>query len=565
MSINELLHPFRRSAVALVLLGSVVVQGSVLAAEAGSQERDSALFRITPSQYKNIVTDLFGAANMGGRFEPGIRDDGLLALGAGRVSVTSVGFEQYDDIARSIATDVLSEQKRALLLTCQPKSPTQADDDCARQFIARIGTGLYRRPLTDVELKAQVRIAAATSNTLKDFYAGLKASLVNMLDSANFLFRQRRFEADPERPGLVRLDAYSKASQLSFFLWDTGPDEELLEAARTGALHTQKGLAEQVDRLIRSPRVESGIRAFFSDMLGFDLFSTIEKDPTAYPNFTVAAKSDAQEQTLRTIVDHVLNQDGDYRDLFTTRKTFLTQSLAALYGVPLIETSANGAPDRWTPHTYAEGDPRVGILTHASFVALHSHAARTSPTIRGKAVRENLLCQAVPPPPGNVDFTLVQGTDPRFKTARERLTAHSTNPVCAGCHKITDPIGLALENFDTAGGYRRTENGAPIDASGRLGNNQYTDVRGLSLAMHDDPAVPSCVAKRIFASGAGHLPPSKNPQWLEVTSGFERDGYRLLGLLRQVATSELFYAPASPQTLVANKPGATGVQQEARP
>ncbi len=218
-------------------------------------------------------------------------------------------------------------------------------------------------------------------------------------------------------------------------------------------------------------------------------FDAVSLDPNFFPRYTPTIKDEAQEQTLRTIVDHVVNRHGDYRDLFTTPHTFLNKDLAALYAVPLVDASANGQPQRWLPYTYPAGDPRSGVLSQASFTTLFSPSGRTSPTVRGKALRQNILCEKVPPPPGNVSFKFVEDTsNPQFKTTRERVTAHRTEPMCAGCHKLTDPLGLALENFDSAGEFRTTENGVQIDASGELSGKQFVGAQGLAQAVHDDPA-----------------------------------------------------------------------------
>src|SRR5262249_38157511 len=148
-----------------------------------------------------------------------------------------------------------------------------------------------------------------------------------------------------------------------------------------------------------------------------------------------------------TIVDHLLTRKGDYRDLFTTRRAFISPNLALLYQLP--------AASEWQAVEFPEGSPRVGLLTQISFLASHAHAGRSSATRRGKALRELLLCQPVPTPPANVDFSILEDPKSHYPTARARVDAHLQNPVCAGCHKITDPIGLALENFDGAGQYRK--------------------------------------------------------------------------------------------------------------
>ena len=302
------------------------------------------------------------------------------------------------------------------------------------------------------------------ADELHDFYGGLAVALEGLLMAPQTLFVADRAEPDPARPGYARLDAYSLASRLSFFLWNAAPDDELLRAAETGRARQRKGLAKAVDRMLASPRLETGVRAFFDDMLRFDDFAVLAKDPGIYPVFGAETIEDAREQTLRTLVDHLLVRKRDYRDLFTTRDTFMSPSLAAIYDVP--------APPGWTPYTSPPDSPRAGLLTQVSFLAAHAHPGRSSPTLRGKALRELLLCQTVPRPPPNVDFSLLEDPDSRLKTARERLDLHRTNPVCAGCHKITDPIGLAFENFDGAGQFRATERGAAIDASGALDGKQ---------------------------------------------------------------------------------------------
>jgi hypothetical protein len=207
---------------------------------------------------------------------------------------------------------------------------------------------------------------------------------------------------------------------------------------------------------------------------------------------------------------------------------------------------------RWIPYQYPEGDPRIGILTHASFVALHSPAGRTSPTGRGKALREAILCQVVPPPPGNVDFSVVEQSTQTLKTARERLQAHASEPMCAGCHKITDPMGLALENFDSAGGYRTTENGAPIDTKVEINAVQVVGARGLAQKIHDDPATTSCVARRVFAFATGRVPDAKDPAWVEIEQKFANSKYNVLALMREIAVSGLFYRAPSTQFAAAS-------------
>jgi hypothetical protein len=529
-------------------------------AESPPREVEVALSRLTAEQYLQIIADVFGpTVVVDGIFEPDPRKDGLLAIGTGSVSVTETGLEQYDAMAHSIASQLVDRDHRDTLLPCKPVSPAAADDACAGQFFAKAGRLLYRRPLAPDELQERVAVAREATGTVKDFYAGLALSLGGMLEAPEFLFRRDMAKPDPDHPGQYRLTGLSKASRLSFFLWDSAPDTVLLAAAEAGELDTEKGLSRQVDRMLASPRLEDGVRAFFTDMLQFDQFAELSKDATIYPRFTPIAAHDAREQTLRTIVDHLLTLHGDYRDLFTTSRTFLTPSLAAVYGVPLPDDTPNGAAESWIPYEYPSNDPRgAGILAEASFVALHSHPGRSSPTLRGRALREVLLCQKVPDPPANVDFTLVRDVNnPQYKTTRERLTAHRSQPTCAGCHRLIDPMGLALENFDSSGGFRTRENGAAIDASGELDGTKFSDAPGLGKAMHDNPAATSCLVTRLYAYATGRSRTKADTDFEKsLAKDFADNGYRLPELMHAIAASDNFYSVTATQIGAANTAAA---------
>jgi hypothetical protein len=544
------------AAVALTVVYSGVASRADDSKPAGG---DAVTRRLSQEQYRQVISDVFGpTVKVGGRFEPDIRRDGLLAMGASQVSVTASGLEEYDKIARNVAAQVVGEANRDTLIPCKPANTKAPDDICASQFLSETGRMLYRRPLSKEELASRVKVADDAAVGLKDFYSGLGISLSTMLVSPKFLFRQEIAETDPDHAGQYRMDAYSKASQLSFFLWDSAPDPELLTAAEKGDLNTDDGLKKQVDRMVASPRLEGGVRAFFTDMLGFDEFETLAKDSMIFPKFSTKVAKEAQEQTLRTITNLLVAEKGDYRDIFTTRKTFLTPLLASVYGVPLL------APDGgWRPYEWPAGDGRAGIISQVAFVSLHSHPGRSSPTLRGKAVREVLLCQRVPTPPANVNFTLVQDTkNPQYKTARARLAAHATDATCAGCHKIMDPIGLGLEAFDSGGSLRNSENGADIDTSGNLDGIKFTDAAGLAQAVHDNAAAPACVVSRAMSYGLGRLPVKAEGDWVKATQdNFKQTNYRLPDLMRQIATSPEFYHIAPPQMGALDNPASKLAQE----
>ena len=533
------------AAAALVLAGCTQSEVGVISTgiESSSDVGGPAVMsRLTQDQYRNIIEDVFGnTVTLGGRFEPDNRVDHLIRVGAGRASVTAAGLEQYDKMARSLAEQITAEENRAQYIACAPALTTAPDASCAGQTLSRVGKLLFRRPLSEGELSEYVQASADATRTVDDFYEGLSLGLAGLLSSPQFLFRHETTESDPQNSGQIRLDAYSKATRLSFFLWNTAPDPALLAAAESGELHTARGLQNQVNRMLTSPLLEDGVRSFFVDMLEFDRFNTLSKDATIYPKFSSAAADDAREQTLKTIVDLLVVKNGDYRDLFTTRSTFLTPLLGSMYRVPVMVP--DGLPNAWVPYDFDDEATQAGILTHASFVSLHSHPGRSSPTLRGKALREVLMCQIVPDPPGDIDFADFEDPDLSGPTVRDRLLAHSSEPMCAGCHKITDPMGLALENFDTASGFRTLENGVKIDTSGSLDGVDFPNAIGLGKAMHDSPAVAACLVNRVYAYATGRKATKAEGDWLKSKVGdrFVADGYSVPQLFRSIAASEAFF------------------------
>ncbi|MET0279598.1 MAG: DUF1592 domain-containing protein, partial [Steroidobacteraceae bacterium] len=422
---------------------------------------------------------------------------------------------------------------RSTLVPCKPASETAADDACAEKFLKATGRRLFRRPLEPERLAMVVSEARAAAKRFDSFYDGLAYALEGLLISPEMVFIADTFEPDPGHPGRGRLDGYALASRLSFFLWNAAPDDALLDAAQRGELHTANGMARVVDRMLASPRLQAGVGAFFDDMLRFDNFNNLSKDASTYPGVTAQTLADARDQTLRTVVDHLVVRRRDYRDLFTTRSTFMSPSLAVIYKVPTVPG--------WQPFEFPAGSPRLGLLTQVSFLAANAHPGRSSPTRRGTAMREVFLCQRVPLPPPNVDFSAVENPSAQHRTARERVGAHLGNPACAGCHKITDPVGLALENFDGAGQFRATDGGADIDVTGTLDGKDFQNIAELMQNLRNHPSLPSCLVSRVYAyATGGPVERINRPAVTYFTKLFAADGYRLPDLLRSIALSAAF-------------------------
>jgi Protein of unknown function (DUF1588)/Protein of unknown function (DUF1592)/Protein of unknown function (DUF1595)/Protein of unknown function (DUF1585) len=522
-----------------LLLSALVIPAAVgLAARAETEPADASsaarVRLISQDQYFNSLSYIFGPdVAVAAHFAPFRRTDGLLAIGGASAGVTLGQMQEFQRTAGAVADKVVSPQNRGFLIPCTPREAAKADNACATRFLNLVGRLLYRRPLSAAERATYVNQAGTAANRLKDFYAGLSVTLEGLLIAPQTLFIVDRSEPDPQHAGRHRLDGYSLASRLSFFLWNAAPDDQLLKWAEHGDLHSAQGQARAVDYMLSSPRLETGVRAFFDDMLGFDDFAVLSKDPSIYPAFIADTVTDAREQTLRTIVDQLIVKGGDYRELYTTRDTFISPALAPLYGVP--------APPGWTAYRAPADSQRIGLLTQIAFLASHAHPGRSSATLRGKALRELLLCQKVPRPPPNVDFSLIEDPKSTLRTARERLSAHRANPVCAGCHKLTDPIGLALENFDGAGEYRDNERGAPIDTSGNLDGKSFTDAVGLAQALHDHPALPTCLVSRMYGYAVGGTPAGGADGVLPYfVAQFANQGYKMPALMRTIALSRAF-------------------------
>jgi Protein of unknown function (DUF1592)/Protein of unknown function (DUF1588)/Protein of unknown function (DUF1595)/Protein of unknown function (DUF1585)/Protein of unknown function (DUF1587) len=528
-------------ALALAVTPSFISSGKSSAQKAGEAGTiKPALRRITETQYRRTIADVFGPGiKINARFEPEKREEGLLAIGSAELSLTSSGFEQYFALASSIAEQALDEKKRATSVPCKPANPGRADDACVRQFVERYGERLFRRPLTEPETLARLKTASAGAERAGDFYAGLKLALTSLLIAPEFLFRVETAEPDPGNAGQYRLDGYTKAARVSFLLWDAGPDEELLAAARNGAIHTDAGLRQQLARMISSPRFEDGVRAFFTDMLQLDGFENLVKDPAIYPKFNQTVSDSAKEQTLKTIIDLLVRQKRDYRDLFTSNETFINRPLAAVYRIPFASNN------EWAAYTFPLSSGRSGILTQVSFLSLFAHAGISSPTKRGIKILEIFLGEPTPEPPANVDFSKVQ--DSANGTVRGRLLGHMNNKGCIGCHRRTDPPGLALEHFDGLGQSRMTENGIRIDVSAEFEGRKFEGAQGLGALLRDDPRVPATLVRNVYAYAVGRKTDAQDDSYLsDQTRRFTNNGYRLPDLTAQIAASPEFFRVVVP-------------------
>jgi hypothetical protein len=490
---------------------------------------------LTPAQYQSSVLDVLGpvAAPAVGQWRSS------LAAAQGGVAVAAV--EDYEEASHAVATEVFADPTLRLQITgCEPS--TAPDDACVLSVLETLGRRAWRRPLTEDELERYASVVVTTADLLGgDPWIGLQHAVAGLLQSPHFLYRvELGTPVSDDDPFLVRLDAYELASRLSYLVWNTTPDDALLDAAAAGELDDPDGLAAQVDRLFASPRARDGVIQLFVDMYDLDALLSLQKDPTLLPAFSSTVGPALREELVHVIDDTVLQQ-RDYRRLFDTQQGYVNAELAALYGIP-----GEFGPE-FTPVTLPE--PRGGVLTLAGFLAINSGEASTSPTKRGLTVRRVVMCQSIPPPPPDVEAELPEPGEGAPMTKRQQLEAHANNPSCSGCHQFTDPIGLSLENYDALGGFRDTDQGLPIDPSGALDGMPFADASALGGLLAEHRATSDCVVRNLYRYASGHIEqPLEEPAIEDLADTLVDGGYDLPATIAALAQSEAFrFANLSPE------------------
>jgi hypothetical protein len=494
----------------------------------------TALRRLTSAQYRNSVHDLFGAELViPPGLEPDVEDGGLISLGAALASISPRGVEQYEAAAYSLAEQAMTDPAvRGRIVACQPE--TALDSACAAQFIREFGLTAWRRPLEEDEVTRLTTIAMDAALVRDDFYGGLEFAIAGLLQSPFFLFR-----------GEIGADGtfndFEIATRLSFFVWNTTPDPELLAAAMAGELSTDEGLRGQSERLLASPRARAGVRNMFSEIYRLHALDKLSKDPTIFEHMSPEVGPAAREETLLGVEHLVFDTEADFRDIYTTRTTFLNRKLASIYNVRAPSREGFGMT------RLPEDGPRRGLLGQISMLALASHAVSSSATLRGAYVRETVLCHEIPNPPSNVD-TSIPEPSPDAPTLRARVAVHLEDPYCASCHTLMDPIGLAYENFDGLGRYRETDNGHAIDASGQLDGVEFDGPAQLGTLIHNHEDTGPCVARHVYRYATGHHETEGEAEVLDdLAARFEASGYRVTVLMLETIMSPGFRQAGAPR------------------
>ncbi len=429
-------------------------------------------------------------------------------------------------------TGVSDTPTRRRLFTCTPAKP-QDERACAEKIVSTLARRAYRRPVAAADLSSLMKFYDA-GHKEKGFDRGIEMALRAVLVSPKFIFR---IERDPAgvKPGTpYRVSELELASRLSFFLWSSIPDDELLDAATRGRLRKGDELDRQVRRMLADPKSQALVSNFAGQWLHIRNLRNTTPDKNDFPDFDDNLRQ-AFEQELDLFVGSIIAEDRSVLDLMTADYTFVNERLAKHYRIPNV----------YGPHfrrvTVTE-DPRKGLLGKGGILLVTSHADRTSPVVRGKWILDNLIGTPPPPAPANVP-PFPEETPGTPKSVRARMEQHRASPACASCHRIMDPIGLALENFDAVGVWRTQEAGASIDASGELFDgsriNGAIELRQ-SLLKRPDVLVGTMTEKLLTYALGRTVEADDMPVVRAIVKSSAADDYRFSSLVRGIVTSVPF-------------------------
>ena len=422
------------------------------------------------------------------------------------------------------------------VMTCRPASAAE-EPGCARQVIDELGTRAFRRPVTGPEIEGLLGLYEQ-GRTEGGFDIGVRTALQGILASPDFVFRFEEPAPGSAGPGGTRpISDVALASRLSFFLWGTAPDEELIEIAAVGGLSRPDIFESQVDRMLGDPRADALGTRFASQWLRLQDLDKVHPDALRFPDFYEQLAHDMRRET-ETFFNALVREGGTLEDFLRADFSYMNERLARHYGIPGV------AGDHFRRVEYTEEDRR-GILGHGSILTLTSHANRTSPVLRGKWVMEVLLGTPPPPPPPDVPEleATAEAAEGRFLTVRERLEQHRDNPACNSCHRVIDPIGVALENFDVTGTWRVRETGTLVETMGELYDgtplNGPDDLRDALLRRPE--ALVRSFTENLMAYALGRrieytdMPAVRSIAW----AAGEKD-YRLSAFVKEVVRSQPF-------------------------
>jgi hypothetical protein len=370
---------------------------------------------------------------------------------------------------------------RRRIFVCQPSKPGE-EDGCAKRILSTLMRRAYRRPVIDADLQVPLKFY---KDARKDggFEAGVEMALRAVLVSPEFLFRVEQDPAGAAPDTAYRITDLELASRLSFFLWSSIPDDELLETAIRGKLRTPAVLEKEVRRMLTDVRSRAMVGNFAEQWLYLRNLASTTPDMRAFPDFDDNLRQAFRQET-ELFFESIMREDRSVLDLLRANYTFINERLAKHYGIPNVYGS------RFRRITFGDDGVRGGLLRQGSILTVTAYATRTSPVIRGKWIMANIVGMPPPPPPPFVPALKENSGGGKILSMRERMAEHRANPACSGCHQLMDPVGFSLENYDAVGRWRTAEEGKPIDAAGGLPDgSKFDGVSGLQQALLSRPEV----------------------------------------------------------------------------
>ncbi len=495
--------------------------------------------------YRNAIGDLLGEAAAAAVSPPGDTPiNGFDAVGASQLALSDGAVEAYEASARAAAAAALADTERIqAYLGCAPTGPDDAA--CHESFIRTFGRMAWRRPLSADELSRYVEVAQAAALESGDFYVGVENGIATLLQSPYFLYMVDIGEPDPEDPSQRTLTGLEMATRLAFFLNDTTPPAWLLDAAEDGVLDSPAGIREAAAVLLEDPRAVDALDNYFAEVLHLRKLDTLAKDPAVWPQWSPELAQAMRQETLLLLQDIIWQRDADFREILDAPYTFANQLTGPLYG--LTPPGGGVWTEGFVKTPLPEASKRGGILGQGALMSVHAHISSTSPTLRGKFIREAIMCESIPAPPGDV-ATVIPPAGEAAPTMRERLEQHLSDPICAGCHQAMDPIGFGLEMYDGIGMFRTEENGATIDTASQVSGAPFDGARELGAALREQRAVSACVIRNLFRHGAGHIETSGElPTLFALEETFAEGGYHLQDLLIELVANPAFRRVQTPE------------------
>jgi hypothetical protein len=513
------------------------------------------LWRLTQTQLRNSLQDLFGFSGAAVDSLPAESRLEGFDNSADRLGVPSLLLDRYNTLSEEIASEAV--RRHQSLLPCPLADLGQGS--CLADFLTRFGRRVWRRPLTEAETTRLAGVYTAAAQAA-DAENGLRTLVKALLLSPHFLFRSELGVAaqSGKTGGPLRLTDFELASALSYLLWESTPDDTLLELAAAGQLSDRSVLRAQAERLLRSPeRAAPAFAGFVRQWMKIDDLVRLRKDRKQFPMYNPATAADLLEENRRFVDSVVFDPGGDRRlhTLLTAPYGYINARTAPIYGidVPAAPKGAaatalddNLAREAATLRQQAlDSSQRRGIFTHGAFLAAHASSDTPKLVARGSLVREQVLCGEVPPPPDEFKFDDSKITEDM--TAREKFVLHTRSSFCARCHALFDGIGFALESYDAIGRFRRTDKDKPIDPSGTLTvapgrpELRFTNFIDLVGQLADLPETGACFSLQYLTFATGRTMPEVNAcEARALARTFANSGNRLDALMLAVVDSPAF-------------------------